>query len=79
MLYSISYIQYGNIPIRDSPPLVQLFIIFNDFYCFWTKMLQLFAPAGIPRAKIHEKVICYVKYKTFWRRRPHQKKILTLY
>ena len=34
------------------PPLVHLFVIFNDFHRLWTKMRQLFAPAGVPRLKI---------------------------
>ena len=41
----------------DVPPprLGYLFVIFNDFQCFWMKILQLFAPAGDPRLKIIRK------------------------
>ena len=27
----------------------EIFVMFNDFHRFWTKMLQLFAPAGDPK------------------------------
>ena len=41
--------------LTSPPPLGHLFVIFNDFHRFWTKMLQLFAPAGDPRLKITRK------------------------
>ena len=38
--------------ILTSPPPWGIYLSFNDFHCFWTKMLQLVAPAGDPRLKI---------------------------
>ena len=49
----------------SPPPLGHLFVMFNDFHRLWTKMPQLFAPAGIPKAKVHEQPIFSVKYKNF--------------
>ena len=47
--------------LRSPTPLVHLVITVTDCHRLWTKMLHLFAPAGIPKAKITWKSICVHK------------------
>ena len=54
--FSTSFL-YMLVPFSPPPPpLVHIFVIFNEFHRFWTKMLQLVAPAGDPRLRITRKL-----------------------
>ena len=62
-----------------SPVPLYIYLSFlHIFIVFESKMLQLVAPADIPKAKMIEKLICCIQYnKQNWRRSPHPKKTLT--